>query len=332
MSASIREGRHAALVIANPHAGRGRAGRELAALIEGLRAGLGAVDVACTQRPGHASELASSAHAQRRPLVICFGGDGTLSEIAHGLLGGGTAPPPAASLPRLGLIAAGTGSDFGRGLGLPATPRESVAVIAGGAERSIDAGWATFRDREGHSTRRVWLNVLSAGLGGYVDRYTVAAPALLPGRVAYAQATLRAIVRCDRVALRCRAQFADGNCAEKQLNAYAVVVCNGTTFGAGMRVAPMARPDDGLLEVITVETASKLRMLLRLSTVYGGRHLRQPGIAHFSCRSLSLTPSAGATTFPLDVDGDALGDVPVEIGLLPRALRLRVPPASQPLT
>jgi len=120
--------------------------------------------------------------------------------------------------------------------------------------------------------------------------------------------------------------FPDGSRAEKVLRAYAVVICNGTTFGAGMRVAPMARPDDGLLEVVTVETASKLRMLLRLSTVYRGLHLTQPGIAHFSCRQLTLTPlSEFGGPFPLDVDGDALGEIPVNVRILPAALRIGVP-------
>jgi len=158
------------------------------------------------------------------------------------------------------------------------------------------------------------------------DRYTAAAPAILPGAAAYAQATLRAIVACRRVPIRCRAVFPDGSRAEKVLRAYAVVICNGTTFGAGMRVAPMARPDDGLLEVVTVETASKLRMLLRLSTVYRGLHLTQPGIAHFSCRQLTLTPlSEFGGPFPLDVDGDALGEIPVNVRILPAALRIGVP-------
>ncbi|HET6494169.1 MAG TPA: hypothetical protein VFH61_02255, partial [Thermoleophilia bacterium] len=191
-----------------------------------------------------------------------------------------------------------------------------------------------------------WINVLSAGIGGLVDRYTASAPALLPGRIAYAQATLRAIVACRRVPLRCCALLPDGRRAERILNAYAVAVCNGSSFGAGMRVAPMARPDDGLLEVITFETATKLRMALRLTTLYAGRHLRQPGVSHFTCRSLSLEPIRARDLghqhdewrpraalsslghFPLDVDGDALGDVPLEVGLHPRALRVCVPPGS----
>jgi len=330
------------LVIANPGAGRGRTGRELTALLEPLRRALGDIDVALTTHTGHATELAAA--AARRSLVVSLGGDGTLSEVVNGLLGGAQSPPAAASLPRLGIVAAGTGGDFGRALGIPARFQDYVAAVAGSAERTVDVGWARFTDGAGQPTRRLWINVLSAGIGGLVDRYAAAAPALLPGRIAYAQATLRAIVACRRVPLRCRTLLPDGRSAERVLNAYAVAVCNGSTFGAGMRVAPMAQPDDGLLEVITFETATKLRMALRLTTLYAGRHLRQPGVAHFTCRSLSLEPIRPWETghrpdgqrrpaaappslglFPLDVDGDALGDVPLEVGLLPRALRVCVP-------
>jgi diacylglycerol kinase (ATP) len=330
------------LVIANPGAGRGRTGRELTALLEPLRQSLGDIDVALTTHAGHATALAAA--ASRRSLVISLGGDGTLSEVVNGLLGGVASPPPAASLPRLGIVAAGTGGDFGRAVGIPARFQDYVAAVASGAERTVDVGWARFTDSVGKPAQRLWVNVLSAGIGGLVDRYTAAAPALLPGRLAYAQATLRAIVACRRVPLRCRAVLPDGTSAERVLNAYAVAVCNGSSFGAGMRVAPMAQPDDGLLEVITFETATKLRMALRLTTLYAGRHLRQPGVAHFTCRSLSLEairpwehghphdgrrrppatrPSLGL--FPLDVDGDALGDVPLEVGLLPQALRVCAP-------
>ncbi len=332
------------LVIANPQAGRGRTGRELPQLLEPLRSALGEIDVALTRRPGDARHTGAAAATERRPLVISLGGDGTLNEVVNGLLGGGDVPPPAASLPRLGIIAAGTGGDFGRALSIPPHFEDYLAAVAGAADRTVDVGWARFAGRDGRPERRLWINVLSAGIGGLVDRYTAVAPGLLPGRVAYAQATVRAIVACRRVSLRCRAVLPDASSRERLLHAYAVAICNGTTFGAGMRVAPMARPDDGLLEVITFETASKLRMALRLRTLYSGRHLRQPGVNHFRCRALTLVPLPARQTratqhgraaqarvrsprclFPLDMDGDALGDVPLDVGLLPQALRLCVP-------
>lgn len=100
-----------------------------------------------------------------------------------------------------------------------------------------------------------------------------------------------------------------------------------------MNIAPMARPDDGLLEVIAFETRTRLRLIRRFQTVYSGAHLREPGITHFTCRAVQLEPAAPAAAgarpragrFPLDVDGDALGDVPLSVGITPGALRVRAP-------
>ena len=193
-------------------------------------------------------------------------------------------------------------------------------------------GWARFPDLEGTPVERYWLNVLSAGIGGLVDRYTAAAPAFLGGRLAYAQATIRAIFACRRLKLVCRYVTPEGERREILLDAHAVAICNGRTFGGGMNIAPMARLDDGLLEVIAFQTRTRWRLVGRFRTVYSGTHLLEPGVDHFTCRELELRPAetpAGrrprAGLFPLDVDGDALGDAPVAAGVARAALRVRAP-------
>ena len=102
--------------------------------------------------------------------------------------------------------------------------------------------------------------------------------------------------------------------------------CNGCFKSKDKKCA---QPDDGLLEVIVLETRTRLRLIAKLGTVYKGTHLREPGVSHFSCRSLELTPLQAAPTgrqlFPLDVDGDPLGDVPLAVSVVPGALRVRAP-------
>ena len=259
-----------------------------------------------------------------------LGGDGTLDEIVNGLLADG--PRDAALLPALGIVGTGTGGDFGRSLGIPHELGAYLAALRGGADRAVDIGWARFPDLEGRPVERHWINVLSAGVGGLVDRYTAGAPAFLSGRLAYAQATLRAIVMCRRVKLVCGYVDPDGERRELPVDAQAVAICNGRTFGGGMNIAPMAKLDDGLLEVIVVQTKSRWRLVRRLTTVYAGTHLLEPGVDHFACREVELRPAsppAGrrprAGYFPLDVDGDPLGDVPVTAGVARAALRVRAP-------
>ena len=335
------------LVIANPAAGSGRTGRGLSQLLAAIRGAVGELDVAETGRRGDATALAAAAARDRRPLVIGLGGDGTLDEIVNGLLGapaaaglgsgagGADAGGPgtdAASLPALGIVGTGTGGDFGRSLGIPHELGAYLAALEGGAERTVDVGWARFPDLEGALVERYWLNVLSAGIGGLVDRYTAAAPAFLGGRLAYAQATIRAIFACRRLKLVCGYVTPEGERREIPLDAHAVAICNGRTFGGGMNIAPMARLDDGLLEVVAFQTRTRWRLVGRFKTVYSGTHLLEPGVDHFTCRELDLRPAetpAGrrprAGLFPLDVDGDALGDAPVEAGVARGALRVRAP-------
>ena len=327
------------LVIANPSAGGGRTGRDLPHLVSALRGAVGEIDVVTTAGARQATDQAAAAAAARRPLVISVGGDGTLHEVVNGLMqtrearpGAHPGPrPEAAALPALGVIATGTGGDFGRALGIAPHVEDYLAAVAAGHERALDVGVARFTGAAGEPLERYWVNVLSAGVGGLVDRYAATAPAVLGGRIAYAQAALRGIVMCRRVRLRCRITRPDGAEDERLLDSHAVAICNGTTFGGGMRIAPMARPDDGLLEVIAFETRTRWRLMGRFLTVYAGTHTSEPGVHHFSCRALRLEPldpparRPGGGLFPLDVDGEALGDVPLEVSLIPHALRVRAP-------
>ena len=323
------------LVIANPSAGRGRTGRDLSHLLSALRDALGELDVVVTAEARQATDLAAEAAGTRRPLVISVGGDGTLHEVVNGLMRARGSRPGASSeatsLPSLGVIATGTGGDFGRTLGIAPRAQDYLAAVAGGHERAIDVGRARFTGAGGQPVERYWINVLSAGIGGLVDRYAAASPAVLGGRIAYAQAALRGIAMCHRVRLRCRAVLPDGREGERVLDSHAVAICNGTTFGGGMHIAPMARPDDGLLEVIAMETRTRWRLVGSFLTVYSGTHTSEPGVHHFSCRALRLEPldppvrPPRSGVFPLDVDGEALGDVPLDVSLIDHALRVRAP-------
>ena len=101
-----------------------------------------------------------------------------------------------------------------------------------------------------------------------------------------------------------------------------------------MNIAPMAKLDDGLLEVVVFQTRTRWRLVARMGTVYKGTHILEPGVDHFTCREVELWPQERpgrrprAGLFPLDVDGDALGDVPVAAGLTSGALRVRAPQSS----
>lgn len=305
------------LLIVNPWAGGGRAGRALPAVRAVVERRLGPVDVAPTERSGHAVSLAAEAARGGRSLIVAVGGDGTLHEVANGVLEAGAAAA-------VGYIGQGTGGDFRRTLGLEHRLDRYIDAIASGRERPVDVGRATFRGLDGTPRARWFVNILSAGLGGLVDRYVADATRLFGGKASYFWASARALARCRRGRLRCEVTF-QGEAKTRELDAFMIAICNGRYFGGGMYVAPMAEPDDAQLEVVSMDAPTKLAFAAFSRRIYDGSHLRAAGVQHFSCNriALDLDGDRARDVFLLDVDGEPLGGLPLEVEVVPRALRLR---------
>lgn len=334
------------LLIVNPASGSRRAARDIPRALKRVEEVLGDVTIRFTARRGHARELARQGVEEGHSLVVAVGGDGTLSEVANGVLEAAATeetarpvaphgqPParvagPSAQETRpaevaVGVINLGTGGDFRRSLGIGTGLDDCLAALASGRERLVDVGRTRFRDREGIVREQYFVNVLSAGLGGLVDLYIEGIPAFLGGRAGYYLAALRAVAVSREQPVRARVTWLDDT-RDEVIPAYLVAVCNGRWFGGGMDVAPMALPDDGRLEVVTITAPSKPYLANRVRSVYAGRHLQEPTVHHFPCRriELSLDAEAADRRFLLDVDGEALGTFPVQIELLPRMLRVR---------
>jgi diacylglycerol kinase (ATP) len=307
-----------ALVIANPRSGGGRAGRALDEVRAALERRLGAVDLAVTERPMHAADLARDAARGGRSLLIAVGGDGTLHEVANGVLdaGGGAA---------VGYVGQGTGGDLRRALGVEHRLEAYVDAIASGRERRIDAGKCRFRAPEGVATERWFVNILSVGMGGLVDRYVSKTTKALGGKAAYFWASVRALARCRRARLRCEVAHGDHR-FEKRLDTFMLAICNGSYFGSGMHVAPMAKLDDGRFEVVSLDATSKLSFALSSRNIYAGTHLANRGAEHFVCDRMviDIENEDARDVFLLDVDGEPLGGLPLDVELVPQALRLRL--------
>ena len=124
---------------------------------------------------------------------------------------------------------------------------------------------------------------------------------------------------------------AAGGIVEREVSTYLLGLCNGSVFGGGMRLAPDAQPDDGLLDVVSISCDSKWTIARHLPKVYGGRHLGVPGVELLRCRAARVELLDGASArFALDVDGEPLGRLPLQAELLPGALTMLVPsPAAR---
>jgi len=306
------------LVVVNPRAGGGRAGRTFAQVREVLERRLGPIDAALTMHGGHAIDLAREGSREGRTVVVAAGGDGTLHEVVNGVLdAGGHAS--------VGYIGLGTGGDFARTLGIAHRLDRYVDAIARGKERLLDVGRVSYCAPGGGVRSRWFVNIVSAGMGGLVDRHVAETTKALGGKAAYLLASVRALVECRRGKIACETVL--GTTRETRVvDAYVIAICNGRYFGGGMHVAPMAKPDDGRFDMVSIDAPSKLAFAAYSRRIYDGSHLSTEGVSHFACDRVrvDLQNEAARSVFLLDVDGEPLGGLPIDVELVPRALRMRV--------
>jgi diacylglycerol kinase (ATP) len=328
------------LLIVNPRSGTGRAAPPLAQVLGAVEQTLGDVAIRYTARRGHARDLARQGASEGHPLIVAVGGDGTFSEVANGVLLASdsvlptddpgqlstrqTAPAESQTEPAVAIINLGTGGDFRRSLGIGPSYEHCLEAITLGRERLVDVGRASFAGIDGNMVHQYFVNVLSAGLGGLVDRYIETAPPFLGGRAAYYLASLRAVAVGRERRFVARITWAEET-REEILPAYLIAICNGRWFGSGMDIAPMALTDDGRLEVLTITERSRLHIATKIRKVYSGRHLEERTVHHFPCHRIELRtvdPTADRRVL-LDVDGEPLGSLPLLIEVVSRRLRIR---------
>ncbi|MBP7377892.1 MAG: YegS/Rv2252/BmrU family lipid kinase, partial [Pyrinomonadaceae bacterium] len=234
------------LVIVNPKSASGSTRDKWSATASDLRAHFGPFSVAFTKGPGDGIELAERAANSGRQFIIACGGDGTINEVANGILRSGVDV-------ELGVLPSGTGGDFRRTLGLPLGNREAAAALRDGITRHIDAGRVTFIDHQGKTSSRYFLNVSSAGLAANIIERVKSQKVFdwlpvesLRGRANFAVSTLQQVLDLDPVMLNVR--FDDGPASKLQTIAFCVA--NSRYFGGGMLIAPDASLNDGLLDVV----------------------------------------------------------------------------------
>jgi YegS/Rv2252/BmrU family lipid kinase len=306
------------LAIVNPYSGGGRAGRTFSEVRAVLERRLGSLDVAFTKEPGHAIALSREAAAGGTRLVLAVGGDGTLHEVANGVLEAGNAEAA------VGYIGQGTGGDFRRTLGIAHRLDAYVEAIANGRVRHVDAGRLRYRAADGSPRVRWFVNILSVGMGGLVDQYVSDTTKALGGKAAYFWASTRALVAAKRGRCRCEVSLG-GERHERQVDGYMIAICNGRYFGSGMHVAPMAELDDGRFDVVCMDAPNKLAFAAFSRRIYEGKHLTAPTVSHFACDriAIELENEGARPVFLLDVDGEPLGGLPIDVELVPKALALR---------
>lgn len=308
--------RHTTFIV-NPAACSGRGGRRWAGLEPEVRAAFPAADVRFTTAPGHAAALASAAAATGDALVVAVGGDGTVHEVATGLLG---LPAEARERVRMGVLQNGTGNDFVRGAGIPQRLPAALRLLAGAEERRFDVGALDCAPLTGDGApQRHWfLNASDFGIGAAVVEKIERGPRWLGGKPGYLWQTLRTLVvwRNPEIELR----LDDGEWEAHRIKS--VALCNQPWFGGGMCAAPDAVPDDGVLACTVFGDLGRLEAMRRLGETYRGTYVEHPLIEYRACRTLEARSERRVL---IEADGEVVGRLPVRYSVLPGALRIAAP-------
>lgn len=306
------------LLIVNPSSGGGLSERRRARLVTAAAAEIGAMDVSYTEARGHAITLAREAALAGRKLVIALGGDGTISEVANGLLEARQAGGGAGSV-ELGIIPRGTGGDFRRTLELPSDPAAAARRIAEGKPRLIDVGKVTYTGADGQRAVRHFLNVASFGFSSSVAARANGASKALGGKIAFLGATIRTLIAYDNQDVLLEIDGAQPIRRTVMLGA----VGNGRFFGGGMKICPTSSLDDGRLAFVVVGDMGKAQVVRDIRRLYDGTHLQLEDVQSWEIRSLRATPAVADARIPVEIDGETPGHLPATFEILPHALPLR---------
>ncbi len=301
-----------ALAILNPTSGSGRATRLWWRLRRALEAHFPRLAIYETKGPGDAERRASEwGRSGETGAIVVVGGDGTIHEVANGLVSAGSPVP-------LGVIPTGTGNDFARNAGISLDPELAVERLGQGSGGQLDLGRLSFHDPAGAERSMVFLNSVSVGVSPAANRLAQRLGPFLPGRLCYVTGGVLALLTEPRR----RFTVTEAGRIVHEGKALNITIANGVGFGGGMRISPDSSPWDGVLERVIIGQVGLGRALLAFSRLRRG--------AHIGMRDVTVTKTAGATTIeapgaPLHVEADGHDFVAggrVLVSIEPGALKL----------
>jgi len=290
------------LVIVNPAAGGGRAGRHAEAVLSRLP---GELDIRRTVGPGHATALVAAARERGVSEFIGLGGDGTLFEIVNGALGAGS------TVPRVALVPLGTGNSFGRDLGIHSV-EQAIEAIAGGGRRPVDVVRI-----ESDSQPLYSINIVGLGFSAFAgDRMNRRFKRL--GVAGYLAAVAVEIAKLHAPRMRYRV---DGGAWVDEF-LLMLSLCNSQYTGGAMHMAPAACIDDGLLDLIALRPMTRARFASAFPHIFRGTHPELPEVEVGRARRVEFELSGPVEVL---IDGEIRSLALSAVEVVPAALEVPCP-------
>jgi diacylglycerol kinase (ATP) len=289
-------------VILNPASGAGKTKKLVPIVTEALKQTRRPFQLYLTTRAGEAPEVAQRFADEGAAVLIAVGGDGTINEVANGILASGRQVP-------IGLVPSGHGSDFVRTAGTPKEVGAAISAATSGSTRQIDVGRADFDDGVSH----YFVNI--AGLGFDAAVAERVNKIRLPGStLPYLAGLCGALVGYRNISVDV---MADGETISE--TAVFVTVANAKYLGGGLMLTPMAEIDDGLLDLAIIGDFEKFELIKQVPGVYKGKHTNHPKFLHRRAKTIRIESKTPAR---VQMDGELGGFSPVTFSVVPGALLL----------
>ena len=301
------------VVLVNPAAGGGRAKEAVPLLRRFAERNHWNAEFHITANPEDLAMQARQAATEGANQILALGGDGTFQSLLNAL------ETPSDVV--LGILPAGAGNDLAASLGLPADPVKSAALLMNGEIHDLDA--ARVRTAEGNE--RLYTGGGGVGLDADAVRYATSTYRNLRGRSRYLLAALRALAGFRPI--RVCAQFQAGGAKSLEADVLLVGVLNTPSYGAGLRLAPAAKTNDGNLDLVVLESLALFEILALLPSLATSGELRTRRVHRFPVQQVRIETDRPCL---FHGDGEILGSTPVEISVVPRAIRMLCPVVREP--
>ena len=309
------------LVIVNPTSASGTTGSAWPRIASDLSSQFGPFTNVFTSKRGDALNLAVQACRKGVTFIIACGGDGTISEVANGILDSGKDV-------ELGILPSGTGGDFRRTLEIPSRSRTAARLLKTGRTRRIDVGRVSFVAENGEETTRYFLGVASCGLSTKViervkregsNWLPANTPHWLGGRASFGAALIQTAMRSQVTQIVAKLDEAH----ERHLSVVNFCVANARYFGGGMKIAPSAKLADGKFDVVSVGDLSALKIMMSAPRLYLGSHLSMSEVSYTLAQKVVVRAATRDEEIALEIDGELPGRLPATFQIIPQALSVR---------
>lgn len=267
-----------------------------------------------TERKAHAIELASQAVNNGFEYIICVGGDGSANEVANGIVSAKNRPQNVF----MGLLPMGTGNDFAKTMRVNNDLKALKQLIDHNHHQAIDLGLANYTDTNGKPASRYFINITDTGMGGIAAEKLNGYSKFWGSTLSFQRAIISTLLTYSNQQVEVKADSFTYN--GSTLN---FIIANGKYFGSGLGIAPHANPIDGEFAIVIAAEISIWDYLKNLGTVRKCKKVSHPQLMYKSAKTITIQSPDGP--MPIDMDGEFIGYTPMEVSVIPGAIKFLSP-------